>query len=98
MQQIDVVIDQFKLKEVRSTLEDMGIEDFMESTIKCHQQGRELKFRGATLMANSVEKVKLEIIAEDESVTGIVEAIGAIARTGDKKDCRIAIHPYLEVN
>ena len=98
MQQIDAVIDQFKLKEVRSTLEDLGIEDFMESTIKCHQQGREMKFRGAILMANIVEKVKLEIIAADESVTRIVEAIGAIARSGGKENCRISIHPYLEVN
>lgn len=98
MQQIDAVIDQFKMMEVRSTLEEMGIEDFMESTIKCHQQGREMKFRGATLLANIVEKVKLEIIAEDESVTSIVAAIGAIVRTGGKQDCRIAIHPYLEVS
>ena len=98
MQQIDAVIDQFKLSEVRSTLEEMGIGDFMESTIKCHQQGPAMKFRGATLMASIVEKVKLEIIAEDESVPKIVETIGAIARAGGKKDCRISIHPYLEVN
>jgi nitrogen regulatory protein PII len=98
MQQIEAVIDQFKLQEVRSALESMGIEDFMESTIKCHQKGQVTRFRGATFMANIVEKVKLEIIAADDSVTRIVEAIGAIARTGRKEDCRIAIHPYLEVN
>ena len=98
MQQIEAVIDQFKLQEVRSTLEEMGIEDFMESTIKCHQKGQAMVFRGAKLMANIVTKVKLEIIAADDSVTGIVEAIGAIARTGRKEDCRIAIHPYQEVN
>lgn len=97
MQQIEAVIDQFKLQEVRSALEDMGIEDFMESTIKCHQKGQVMMFRGATFMANIVEKVKLEIIAADDSVSRIVEAIGAIARTGRKVDCRIAIHPYLEV-
>lgn len=98
MQQIEAVIDQFKLHEVRGILEDMGVVDFMESSVKCHQKGRVLMFRGATFMSNIVEKVKLEIIAADESVTGIVEAIGAIARTGRKEDCRIAIHPYLEVN
>jgi nitrogen regulatory protein P-II 1 len=98
MQQIEAVIDQFKMPEVRNALEDMGIEDFMESTIKCHQKGEVIIFRGAALMANIVEKVKLEIIAADDSVTRIVEAIGAIARTGRKEDCRIAIHPYLEVN
>jgi len=97
MQQIEAVIDQFKLQEVRIALEDMGIEDFMESTIKCHQKGQVMIFRGARFMANIVEKVKLEIIAADDSVSRIVEAISAIARTGRKEDCRIAIHPYLEV-
>ncbi len=98
MQQIDAIIDQFKLGEIRSTLEAMGIEDFMESRIQCHQQGVAMKFRGATLMANFVEKVKLEIIAEDESVSSIVEAIGSIARNGGGKDCRISIHPYQAVS
>jgi nitrogen regulatory protein PII len=97
MQQIEAVVDQFKLREVRSALEDMGIEDFMESTITCHQKGPVMMFRGATFMANIVEKVKFEIIAADDSVTRIVEAISAIARTGSKEDCRIAIHPYLGV-
>jgi len=98
MQQIEAVIDQFKLQEVRSALEDLGIEDFMESTIKCHQPGQVMRFRGAELVANIVEKVKLEIIAADESISRIVEAIDVIARTGRKEDCRIAIHPYLAVN
>ncbi len=98
MQHIEAVIDQFKMQEVRSALENMGIEDFMESTIKCHQKGQVMRFRGATFMADIVEKIKLEIIAADDSVTRIVEAICAIARTGRKEDCRISIHPYLEVN
>jgi len=98
MQQIEAVIDQLKLQEVRSALEDMGVDDFMESTIKCHQQGQVMRFRGARLTANIVEKVKLEIIAADDSITRIVEAIGAIARADRKEDCRIAIHPYLEVS
>jgi nitrogen regulatory protein PII len=98
MQQIEAVIDQFKLQEVRSALEDMGINDFMESAIMCHQKGQVMMFRGATFMTNIVEKVKLEIIAADDSVSRIVEAIGAIARTGRKEDCRIAILPYLEMS
>ncbi len=98
MQQIEAIIDQFNLQEVRSALEGMGVEDFMESTIKCHQKGQVMIFRGARLMANIVEKVKLEIVTADDSVTRIVEAIGAITRTGRKEDCRIAIHPYLEVS
>jgi len=99
MQQIEAVIHQFKLEEVRNALEEMGIEDFMESSVMCHtHQGKQtMSFRGATFVANIVEKVKLEVIAADEAVGKIVAAIGAIARTGNGEDCRIAVRPYLEV-
>ena len=97
MKQIEAVIQQFKLQEVRDALEEMGIDDVMESVVQCHQKGRTMIFRGASFMANIVEKVKLEIVAADDSVAGIIEAIGSIASTGCREDCRIAIRPYLEV-
>jgi nitrogen regulatory protein PII len=97
MKQIEAVIHQLKLQEVRDALEEMGIDDFMESAVQCHQKGRTMIFRGASFMANIVEKVKLEIIAADDSVAKIIEAIGTIARTGGNKDCRIAIRSYPEV-
>jgi nitrogen regulatory protein PII len=98
MQQIEAVIHHHKLHEVRNALDEMGIEEFMESAVKCRtHHGQTLNFRGAKFVANIVEKVKLEIIAEDESVDKIIEAIGSIARTGRREDCRIAVRPYLEV-
>jgi nitrogen regulatory protein PII len=99
MKQIEAVINHLKLQEVRNALDDMGVDDFMESAIKCHtHQGRQtMSFRGATFVANIVERVKLEIIAADDAVGKIIEAIGAIARTGNSEDCRIAVRPYLEV-
>lgn len=96
MQQIEAVVDQFRLQEVRNALEEMGIEDYRESTVKCHQKGLTMRFRGATFVATIVEKVKLEIVAADEAVAAVIETISAIARTGRKEECRIAIHPYLE--
>jgi nitrogen regulatory protein P-II 2 len=99
MKMIEAVIHQLKLQEVRNALDEMGAEDFMESSVICHdrQKGQTIMFRGARFVANIVDKVKLEIIAADESVGNIIEAIGTIARTGRKEDCRIAIRPYLEV-
>jgi nitrogen regulatory protein P-II 1 len=97
MKQIEAVIHQLKMQEVRNALEEMGIDDFMESAVLCHQKGQTMMFRGASFMANIVEKVKLEIIAADDSVAKIIEAIGSITSTGRKEDCRIAVRPYLEV-
>ena len=99
MKLIEAVIQKLKLQEVRNALDEMGIEDFMESSVICHgrQKGQTIMFRGARFVANIVDKVKLEIIAADESVGNIIETIGSIAKTGRKEDCRIAIRPYLEV-
>lgn len=98
MKQIEAVIHRLKLEEVRCALDEIGVEDFSESAVvtHSHQKGPLMIFRGARFVANLVEKVKLEIIAADDSAGKIVEAIGSIARTECKDDCRIAIRPYLE--
>jgi nitrogen regulatory protein PII len=100
MKMVEAVIQQLKLEEVRNALDETGVEDFMESPILCHthQKGQAMMFRGARFVADIVDRVKLEIIAADDSVGNIIEAIGSIARTGRKEDCRIAIRPYLEVS
>ena len=96
MKQIEAVIQQFKMQEVRDALEEMGIDDFMESAIMCRQKGQTMMFRGASFMSNIVEKVKLEIIAADESVAKIIETIGSITRVGSSENCRIAVRTYPE--
>lgn len=99
MKLIEAVIGRPKLEEVRSALDEIGVEELMESDVITHQKGQEqvMTFRGARFVANLVEKVKLEIIAADDSADRIIKAIGSIARTGRKEDCRIAMRPYLEV-
>jgi len=99
MKLIETVINRLKLEEVRSALDEIGVEDLIESDVitHSHQKGHVMIFRGARFVANLVENVKLEIIATDDSVGKIVETIGSIARTEHKEDCRIAIRPYLEV-
>lgn len=95
MKQIEAIIDQFRLQEVRSVLEEMGIEDILESTVTCRQKGKTMMFRGATFVSTLVEKVRLEIFAADEAVDRIIESITVSTLTGRREECRIAIHPCL---
>lgn len=98
MKLVEAIIKPIKLKEVEAALQNIGIEDFMESELICHgrQKGQILLYRGTEYVANFVEKIKLEIIAADDSVGKIVEAIGAVARTERSGDCRIFILPFVE--
>lgn len=93
---IETVINRFKLEEVRIALDEIGVKDFREIDVAtpCHQKHQVKIFRSARFVANLYERVKLQIIAADDSVGKVVEAIGSIARTERKENCRIAIKPY----
>jgi nitrogen regulatory protein P-II 1 len=98
MKMIEAIIKPCKLGEVEDALLEMGIEDFMESTIICHghQEKQALIYRGDEYLTDSVAKVKLEIIADDDSAEKIIEVIGTIAKTERTGDCRIFVLPFLE--
>ncbi len=96
MQLIETVIQQPKLDQLRNKLDELGVDEFMESPILCRSQhkGQPMRFRGATFMAGIVEKVKLEIVAADDAANAIIAAIKGIVQADE---CRIAMRPYLEV-
>ncbi len=99
MKMIEAIIKPVKLEEVESALQAMGVEEFMESALICHgrqQKGQAMLYRGTEYVANSVEKIRLEIIAAEDSVGKIVEAIRTIAKTERREDCRIYILPFVE--
>lgn len=98
MKLIEAVIRPIKVDEVKAALRKVGIEEFMESALICHgsRKGQAMFYRGAEYVANFVEKVKLEIVAADDSVAKIVEAIGSIAGPERGEDCRIFILPFVE--
>jgi nitrogen regulatory protein P-II 2 len=98
MKLVEAVIQKLKLQEVRNALDEMGVEDFRESSVICHgQHGETMRFRGAELVVNMVERVKVEIIAADDVAVKIINVISSIAKTGNKQDCHIGVRSYLEV-
>ncbi|MBF0555698.1 MAG: P-II family nitrogen regulator [Nitrospirae bacterium] len=100
MKLVEAIIKPVKLEEVKSALQKIGIDEIMESALICHcsQKKQMMFYRGANYSVDDVQKTKLEIIADDDSVGKIVEAIGNIAKTERKDDCRIYILPFNETN
>jgi nitrogen regulatory protein PII len=96
MKLIEAVINRLRLQEVRCAMDELGVVDVVESAVTCHQQGQVRIFRGLRFVAQVAERVKLEIVAADDAAGKIAEAIGAIVKTGNPADCRIAIRPYQE--
>ena len=98
MKMIEAIVKPAMLEEIQSALGEIGIEDFMESTITCHgrQPGPAMVYRGDEYSAAAVDKVKLEIVATDDSVEKIIEIIGNIAKTRRAEDCRIFVLAFQE--
>ncbi len=82
MVKIEVVIQPFKLDDVKATLEDLGVEITMISEVMDHGTlpGRRARYRGAEYCLDT-PRVKLEILASSERTDEIVDALLRVART-----------------
>ena len=99
MKLIKAIIRIVKLNEVKTALSRMGIRDLSESAIiaRGQKKGQAIVGRGAEILFNFAERVKLEIVVADEMVGKVVDIVGNIARTERMGDCRFYILPLVEV-
>jgi nitrogen regulatory protein PII len=93
MKLIVSIIKPFKLEEVREALIHVGVQGLMVSEVKGYgrQSGHTEIYRGAEYVVNFVPKIRLEIVAPDDQVETIVEAIATTARTGKIGDGKIFV-------
>ena len=95
MKKIEAIIRVEKFEEVKEALKGLGYPGMTKSQVEGHGQQKGLKqqFRGTTFEVEFPPKIKLEIVAADKDVAGIVKAICESARTGEVGDGKIFIIP-----
>jgi len=93
MKKIDVVIQPFKLEDVKDALLKIGVEGITVSEVRGHgrQKGHTEVYRGAEYKVDLLPKVKLEMVVRDALLEGVVETLTAAARTGKIGDGKIFI-------
>ncbi len=93
MKLIVAYIKPFKLDEVKDALKGVGVTGMTVADVSGfgRQSGQTEVYRGAEYQVDFVPKVKLEILAEEGTVSDIVLAIEQAARTGDIGDGKIAV-------
>ena len=76
-------------------LKRLGYPGMTKTSVEGHgkQKGLRQQFRGTTFEVEFPPKIKLEIVAADKDVNGIVKAIVANARTGEIGDGKIFVLP-----
>jgi nitrogen regulatory protein P-II 1 len=90
MKLVTAVIKPFKLDDVKAALQEVGIHGMTVSEVQGfgRQRGHTEVYRGQEYTIDFVPKIRLEVLATDDQVEAVMEAIAAGARTdkiGDGK-------------
>lgn len=93
MKRIVAVIKPFKLDEVKTALQTLGISGVTVSEVKGfgRQKGHTESYRGSEYRVDFLPKVRLEIICSNDDVSKICDAIVQNAQTGKIGDGKIFV-------
>jgi nitrogen regulatory protein P-II 2 len=95
MKKVEAIIRPFKLEDVKLALVNAGIVGMTVSEVRGfgRQTGQGERYRGSEFTGEFLQKLKLEIVVDDDSVDTVVTAIQDAARTGEIGDGKIFISP-----
>lgn len=99
MKKIEAIIRPFKIDDVREALIEIGIKGMTITEVKGYgrQKGHTEMYRGSEYQIDFLPKMKIEIIAPDDSIDKIVETIIKSAKTGQVGDGKIFVYPVEDV-
>ncbi len=95
MKKIEAIIRPFKLDEVKIALVNAGIVGMTVSEVRGfgRQKGQTERYRGSEYTVEFLQKLKVEIVVEDDQVDMVLEKVVEAARTGEIGDGKIFITP-----
>jgi nitrogen regulatory protein P-II 1 len=98
MIKIEAIIRPQRLDEVKSALDEIGVTGMTVTEVRGagQQKGFTQHYRGAEYTINLIQKLKIEIVAPDEDINTIVQAIIRAARTGEIGDGKIFLLPVAD--
>ena len=99
MKKIEAIIQPFKLDDVKSALQALGIDGMTISEVRGHgrQKGHTETYRGQEYSVDLLPKVKIEVVVPAERSRDVVTAMSQAARTGAIGDGKIFLYDIAEV-
>ena len=93
MKKIEAIIRPFKLEDVKIALVNSGIVGMTVSEVRGfgRQKGQVERYRGSEFTVEFLQKLKVEVVVEDEKVNSVIDAIAEAAKTGEIGDGKILI-------
>jgi nitrogen regulatory protein P-II 1 len=95
MRLVTGIIKPFKLDDVKSALETLGVLGLTVSEVRGYgrQKGHTEVYRGAEYTVDLVPKVRVEVLVDDLDAEKVVDTIAEAARTGKIGDGKVWITP-----
>lgn len=99
MKKIEAIVRPGKLEEVKDGLNKINIHGITVSQVMgCGlQKGRKEYYRGTEVTLNLLPKVKVEIVANDDTLDDIIKVISDASRTGEVGDGKIFVYNIEDV-
>ena len=99
MKKVEAIIRPFKLEDVKVALVEAGIIGMTVSEVRGfgRQKGQVERYRGSEFTVEFLQKLKIEVVVEDNRVDDVVSSIADAARTGEIGDGKIFISPVESV-
>ena len=93
MKKIEAIIRPFKLEDVKIALVNAGIVGMTVSEVRGfgRQKGQVERYRGSEFTVEFLQKLKVEVVVENEKVSSVIDAIAEAAKTGEIGDGKIFI-------
>jgi len=95
LKKVEAIVRPFKLDEVKIALVNAGIVGMTVSEVRGfgRQKGQTERYRGSEYTVEFLQKLKLEIVVEDDQVDMVIDKIVGSAQTGEIGDGKIFIFP-----
>ena len=95
MKKVEAIIRPFKLDDVKVALVNAGIIGMTVSEVRGfgRQKGQVERYRGSEFTVEFLQKLKVEVVVDNDKVNSVIEAIREAAKTGGIGDGKIFISP-----
>ena len=93
MKKVEAIIRPFKLEDVKLALVNAGIVGMTVSEVRGfgRQKGQVERYRGSEFTVEFLQKLKVEVVIDDERVDAVINAIAEAAKTGEIGYCKIFV-------
>ena len=99
MRLVTAVVKPFRLDDVKTALEGIGVQGMTVSEVQGYgrQRGHTEVYRGAEYTVAFVPKTRIEVLCDDADASRVIDAIVAAAGTGSIGDGKVWSSPVGDV-